>query len=214
MTARTPWASVTATASERLVPAVAGALARLVDERAVAIPLLDEAARRPLLAAARDLPYRGAKALAGTPERPVRQDFFLATALPPASAFHRFAGELEGLLKDSAARLDSDPLGPELRLNDLVVQRYDAGSAGISPHRDHVRYRILVALVALSGTARFVLSADRAGRDPRAIAIAPGSLLLMTAPGFAGGGDRPFHALDRIDSERVSLGLRFDSGKT
>ena len=41
--------------------------------------------------------------------------------------------------------------------------------------------------------------------------IAPGSLLLMRAPGFAGREDRPFHFLNEVAEERVCLGLRYDT---
>ena len=66
-----------------------------------------------------------------------------------------------------------------------------------------------MALISLSGSGRFTLSADRAGRSPREVPIEPGSALLMVAPGFAGDRRRPFHALDRITRERYSLGLRY-----
>jgi len=202
-------ASATATASEHLVPDVAAALARLAGEQAVALPLLGDAERAPLLAAARALSYRRATAVTGTEQARVYQDFFLTTALAPDDLFHRYAARLTALLKAGAALLDPSPLGPGFELNDLILQRYEAGSAGITPHRDHLRYRELVALVALSGGARFLITADRAGSEPRGLAIAPGSLLLMLAPGFAGCRERPFHALDRIESERYSLGLRY-----
>jgi hypothetical protein len=36
-------------------------------------------------------------------------------------------------------------------VNDYIVQRYPAGCAGMSPHRDHIRYTGLVAIVMLGG---------------------------------------------------------------
>jgi alkylated DNA repair dioxygenase AlkB len=102
------------------------------------------------------------------------------------------------------------PLAAAPSLNDLVVQRYAAGSRGITPHRDHVRYRNLVAIVTLAGQARFFVCRERSGTDAREVAIPPGSLLLMRAPGFAGRSDRPFHFLSDVTSTRVCVGIRHD----
>ena len=99
------------------------------------------------------------------------------------------------------------------RLNDIAVQRYAAGSAGISPHRDHLRYRRLVVLLSLSGRARLFVCDDREGRGAEEVSIAPGRLLLMRAPGFAGSDARPFHFLSDVTAARYGLGLRHDRTK-
>jgi alkylated DNA repair dioxygenase AlkB len=117
---------------------------------------------------------------------------------------------LEDLVARALARLDPPPLPAPPPLNDLVVQRYAVGSRGITPHRDHLRYRDLVALVNLAGRARFFICADRSGRDAREIPLPPGSVLLMRAPDFAGRSDRPFHMLSEVTETRISLGLRHD----
>ena len=90
------------------------------------------------------------------------------------------------------------------------AERYAPGSRGITPHRDHLRYGGLVALVILSGDGRFCLCRDRCGSNAREIAAGPGDALLMRAPGLAGSSDRPFHFLDQITKERLSFGLRWD----
>ena len=71
-----------------------------------------------------------------------------------------------------------------------------------------------MALVTLSGNARFCLCDDRAGRGARELPCPPGSLLLMRAPGFGNRRDRPFHFLDRVTRPRLSLGLRHDARVT
>lgn len=189
--------------------ALAAAIARLPEEDAVALQLLDESARLPLLEAARQLPYRPARPLVGEGARLVRQDFELSVTFPDGSPFHGLAAALEGLLRRALGRLSPRPLA-EIELNDLIVQHYQPGSAGITPHRDHVRYEGLVALVNLAGRASFCVCADRSGSGARELEDRPGVLLLMRAPGFAGRRDRPFHFLKDVSEERYSLGLRHD----
>ena len=92
-----------------------------------------------------------------------------------------------------------------------MVQRYASGSKGISPHRDHIRYRGLIALLVLSGHGRYFICADREGSAAREIPAPPGYLILMRAPDFANRKDRPFHYLTDITSERYSFGIRYDS---
>ena len=194
---------------------LAGALTRLDAEHAVSLPLLSAHARRRLIGATTRLPYRPATPVIGAGANAVRQDFELCMAIPETSLLHVFAAALERLLNAALDRLESQPLAKPLdhplRLNDLIVQRYPTDSIGITAHRDHVRYRDLVALVTLSGAARICLCDDRAGRGAREIPCPPGSLLLMRAPGFAGKRDRPFHFIDRVTRPRLSLGLRHDA---
>jgi hypothetical protein len=195
---------------------LAGALARLDAEPAASLPLLDNHARRRLIGATTRLPYRPATPVIGAGANAVRQDFELCMAIPERSLLRAFAAALERLLNAALDRLEPRPLGQPLRLNDAIVQRYPKGSFGITAHRDHIRYRDLVALVTLSGSARFCLCDDRAGRGARELPCPPGHLLLMRAPGFSfgdrgGRGDRPFHFLDRVTRSRLSLGLRHDA---
>ena len=189
---------------------LAGALARLAREDAVSLPLLSADDCAILTAIAEELPYRQATPVIGEGARRVQQDFELSMDFAPDHPFHRFAAALEGLTAAALATLDPPPLGPAPPFNDLIVQRYAAGSAGITPHRDHIRYRGLVAIVTLAGRARFCVCAERSGRDAREVPIPPGSLLLMRAPGFAGRDNRPFHLLDQVVEERICLGLRHD----
>ena len=190
--------------------ALAGALARLPVEGAVALPLIGEAACQELLAACARLAYRPARPLVGQGERAVQQDFEICMTVPPDSPLRAFAGALERLLNNALRRLAPPPLD-DVVLNDFAVQRYRAGSSGISPHRDHLRYRGLVVLVNLVGRGRFFICDNRAGDDARELPDYPGCLLLMRQPPFAGLSDRPFHFLKDISEPRVSLGLRHDT---
>ena len=191
-------------------PRLADAIARLKAEDALSLPLISEATRAALLAASQDLAYRPAKPRVGEGPRVVLQDFEICMDIPKNSAFQRFALAFEQLTNEALARLDPRPCDA-LRYNNLVVQRYDPGPVGITPHRDHICYEGLVSLVILSGSARFLVSADRSGRGAREIPNPPGCLLLMRGAGFAGLKNRPFHQLRDIESDRVSFGIRYDS---
>ena len=189
---------------------LAGSLARLAAEDAVSLALLSDAACKDLLAASRGLSYRSARPVIGTGDKAVHQDFELCMNPPPPGPFHACARALERLLEAALAWLPDPPLAAAPPLNDVVVQRYRPGALGITPHRDHVRYRELVAILTLAGRARFYVCKERSGTDSHEVPIPPGSLLLMRAPGFAGRGDRPFHFLKDITRQRVCLGLRHD----
>lgn len=190
---------------------LAAAIERLAGEDAVALPFLSEAARLGLLAEARPLPYRTARPVIGEGERVVRQDFGICMTIAAESPLHALLRATSDVLEAALARLNPRPLEPPLRLNDIVVQRYAPGSAGISPHRDHVRYVGLVALVPLAGDGQLYVCTRRDGANAYAVPAAPGDLVLMRAPGLHGRTDRPFHGLRAITAERYSVGLRQDS---
>ena len=232
--ASTPWAFATVTGSEPTrsdgaiagpgpvgasngevfafsapVEALSAALQQLRSEAAVSLPVLSEATRASLLSAAKVLPYRPGTAVIGEGDRRVYQDFSLSVAFQADDIFHRFATAFGRIVTRAAQALSPTPLSAGFRFNDLILQHYQVGAAGITPHRDHITYRELVALISLSGSGRFTLCDDRAGTGARRVPIPPGSALLMVAPGFDGRRDRPFHALTDITQERYSLGLRY-----
>jgi hypothetical protein len=193
---------------------MAAAIERLADEDAVVLPFLTETARLELLAAARALPYRTARPVVGEGERVVRQDFDICMAIPADSPLHALRRTTSDVLEAALALIKPRPLDHALCLNDIVVQRYAPGSAGISPHRDHLRYVGLVALVPLAGDGRFYVCASRDGAAAHEVLTAPGDLILMRAPGLHGRTDRPFHGLGAVTAERYSVGLRQDSTRS
>ena len=191
---------------------IARAISACVAEGASAVPILSRSECRELASAANALPgWRPARPVVGEGERRVLQDFALTQDFPDDSAYRAAAARIGAALAEGAQRLQPNPLPAGFRINDLILQRYAPGSRGITPHRDHLRYRGLVALVVVSGDGRFCLCADRSGAAAREIAARPGDLLLMRAPGLAGSTERPFHFLDRIAAERLSFGLRWDT---
>ena len=119
---------------------LADAIARLGTEDVSALPLLDDGARRHLAQAAARLPFKASTPVVGEGERAVRQAFQYCVTLPQNSLLRAFASCLERRLNDSLTLLDPPPLAGAIRLNDFIVQRYQLGSVGITPHRDHVKY--------------------------------------------------------------------------
>jgi hypothetical protein len=190
---------------------LAEALAATARDDAASLPLLHAEATRRLLRACKSLPYRAARPLVGAAGQEVRQDFELSVDIGPEDPLRRLARALTDVTNAALALLPAGLLPGGIDYNDLIVQRYQAGSAGITPHRDHIRYIGLVALVTFAGTADLLLCADRAGSNPRAFPMAPGVLTLMRAPGFGGRNDRPFHCVAALQEPRVSLGLRHDT---
>lgn len=189
---------------------LASALRRVGAGGAASLPFLAEATRRRLVGAAGGLSFRAASPVIGEGERAVMQDFEICMTVPRDSAFHAVAAALGRLVDEALALLEPPPLARPFVFNDVVVQRYPAGSFGITAHRDHVKYVGLVALVPLNGAARFFLCAERSGRGAREIPAPSGGLLLMRAPGFAGSRERPFHLVREVTEQRLSLGLRHD----
>ena len=192
--------------------AMAAALDCVAREDAAVLPLLAPADCRPFIEAGRDLSFRSARPVIGEGERAVYQDFDICLSIPQPHPLWRLAQAVERLVADALAAMGAPPL-EALALNDLVLQRYPPGARGITPHRDHVRYVGLVAIVQLSGDGRFGLCADRGGADSRVLEAGPGDGILMRAPGFGSVKHRPFHFLDGITVERYSLGMRCDRTK-
>jgi hypothetical protein len=192
---------------------IADAILECVAEGAAAVRILPQPDCAELALAGLALPgWRAARPVVGEGDRQVFQDFELTVQFPEASPFRALAQVIERVLADAAGRMEPNPLPDGFGINDLILQRYRPGSRGITPHRDHLRYRGLVALLIVSGDGRFCLCADRRGARAREVPALPGDLLLMRAPGLAGSSDRPFHFLDRITVERLSFGLRWDTG--
>ena len=191
---------------------IAEAIGRLADEDVAALPLLSREKCSDLVLAAGKLTFRRASPIVGSPGRRVRQDFDLTVDFPPQSPFRHLATALDALLAQACARLHPPAVDPAIgfHLNDLILQRYPAGSEGITPHRDHVNYKGLVAVVPLSGSGAFYVCADREGNGRREVAAPVGSLVLMRAPGYRCDRPRPFHFVSNIGAERYSFGLRHD----
>src|SRR5690606_31753207 len=125
--------------------AYARALDQVMREGAAFLPWLGAAdTARLLQSCAEGLTYRAARPLVGTAGREVRQDFELTMEIPPAHPLRAVARQLTAATLAALESMTPNPLPQGLEFNDLIVQRYAPGSAGITPHRDHLRYVGLV----------------------------------------------------------------------
>ena len=185
-------------------------IARLAIEDALAVPYLTVKECAELVESCEQLTFRDARPVLGKPGQEVYQDLELTTYIPEDSPLLALAKRLEADLQVALDRLDPAALDYPFVINDFIVQRYAPGQQGITPHRDHIRYRGLVAIIVLSGAGRFWVCDDREGGNARAIPEFPGVLLLMRAPDFAGHINRPFHGLSDITETRYSFGMRHD----
>ncbi len=192
---------------------LAEALATMARERlpTISLPCLEADDLQRLHRSCSRLTYREARPVVGSGERAVMQDFDLTNIIPANCLVRDLARQLEGLAARAVERLSTPLLDSPPLFDDLIVQRYPKGSRGITPHRDHLRYTGLVALMTVSGRARLFTCEDRAGTAAEEVDISPGRLVLMPAPGFAQRGDRPFHFLKDVTRTRISLGLRHDT---
>ena len=185
-------------------------LDRLEREDAVAVPALTAEYRAWLLVEARTTRFRDARPVVGRGERLVRQRMGVHDGFGPDSRFHDLTRRYQAAWDEWLASMAPYPFESPLVFNDLMLQVYEPGETGITPHMDRTAYRNLICLFVLEGRGRFGICEDRSGRGARIIAHEPGDVVLTRAPGFMGSDDRPFHFLDRITERRYVFGLRHE----
>ena len=185
-------------------------LDRLEREDAIAVPALTGAYRAWLLEEARTAPFREARPMVGRGGRLVRQRMGVHNGFGFDSRFHDLTRHYQAMWDTWLACVAACPFESPLVFNDLMLQVYEPGETGITPHMDRTSYRNLICLFVLEGRGRFGICEDRSGRGARIIAHQPGDVVLTRAPGFRGSDHRPFHFLDRITERRYVFGLRHE----
>ena len=128
----------------------------------------------------------------------------------PESRFRDLTGHYQTLWNDWLGSVAPYPFESRLVFNDLMLQVYEPGETGITPHMDRTDYRNLICLFVLEGRGRFGVCTDRSGRGARIVAHEPGDVVLTRAPGFRDSDHRPFHFVDRITERRYVFGLRHE----
>ena len=105
-------------------------------------------------------------------------------------------------------------------LNSICVHRYPNSENGLTAHRDDSRFRNVVMILTLKGSAEFFVgkSVEDIGEherrivNPEVIRPVAGSLILQRAPrNNDEKGLRPFHAVGPITEERISLIFQADN---
>lgn len=174
----------------------------------VSVPLLPAATRTLLLAEALSYAYERRESVVGPAN--VRQDLSGVDRFPDGSLFFELRDQFQRLFTE---KFREHPEGPTLfstplHFNDVSLQRYEPGSLGITPHLDARSCINLVCVFTLTGSARFCLCEDRSGGHPMELNAAPGTVILLRAPGFQGSNRRPFHFVTDIKDLRIAFGLR------
>lgn len=176
---------------------------------ATSIRLLDEDFRVALLKEAQDYTYEPEDEIVGSGGRVVRQQLSSFEDFPKDSAYILLKNSFQDLLEERLARLGTYPFEMALGFNSMVLQRYEEGAIGVTPHRDGLSYINLVCVFVIGGQGSFYVCSDRSGNDSIEIDASPGNVIFMRAPGFLGSEDnRPFHYVTDIREPRYTFGLR------
>ena len=188
---------------------IASILKDLTSLGATSAKVLDEDFRVSLLKEAEDHDYEPEDEIVGSSNRVVRQQVSSFDGFLEDSGYVLLKNSFQDLLEQSLAQLGTHPFETALSFNSMVLQRYEEGSLGITPHKDRLSYRNLVCVFVIDGKGRFYVCSDRSGRDSIEIDASPGNVILMRAPGFLGSEDeRPFHYVTDIRGPRYTFGLR------
>lgn len=175
---------------------------------ATSVRILTKGFRMSLLQEAETYTYKKEEEIVGSGDRIVRQQMASLHSFSEESDYVRLKKSFQALLDDLLTDIEAYPYEKLLHFNSMVLQKYERGSIGITPHRDSLRYINLVCIFNIGGRGRFYICSDRSGRDAREIDASPGNVILMKAPGFLGFKDRPFHYVTDIQETRYTFGLR------
>ncbi len=185
---------------------IASIVDRIDREGAVTVAAIDPCRALDIHWAAMNLPFVPQAELVSRGR--VRQQVEICDAFPDYYPMAIAARKITAELSEAFSRLDPSPFATPFEPNDVVLQRYPAGSVGITPHHDGISRINLVCVLVVSGDGTFRLHDDRNGTNPREIFAPPGHLILMKAPGFRGTERGPFHSIANIVRGRLILGIR------
>ena len=172
------------------------------------MPLLEEGARLELLQEASSYCYVEQTAVVGAGDRIVKQEYSSFEAFPESSLYRSLMTEFQVLINEAMFGLANNPFTVPLQFNGMVLQRYEPGQLGITPHRDSYSAINLICIFNIDGQGKFYLCGDRMGTNSVEIDTTPGNVIFLRAPGFLLSKRRPFHYLTDIRSTRYSFGLR------
>jgi hypothetical protein len=179
---------------------------------ATSVRILSEDFRISLLKEAESYAYTPEDEIVGSGDRIVRQQMGSFDDFSDGSKYTLLKNSFQALLDGCLADLEAYPFETRLGFNSMVLQKYEKGAIGITPHRDGLSYINLVCVFNIGGQGRFFICSDRSGKDARKVDASPGNVVLLRAPGFFRSRDRPFHFVTDIQETRYTFGLRQKSG--
>jgi len=182
----------------------------VADHGAASVPLLSIGCCRQLLTEIETNSYKFTEEAReqGTEGARVYQELATFVDFPDDSVFVLLRDVFEVCLDNYADTLPLYPFSHMPLFNTCTLARYPAGSIGITPHRDPLRYKNLICIFILEGNGKFFLCKDRSGQNPQEIAAPAGNVIFLRAPGFRGINTRPFHFVTGIHTMRYSFVLR------
>lgn len=186
------------------------AIEKLSEYGATSLKMLPEDFRIALLEEASGYTYQPLREVVGSGENVVRQQMGMFTNFAQESKYILMKDSFQTWLIKHLKQLKHYPFETPLNLNAFELLRYEAGSLGITAHRDGFRYKNLICIFIIGGKGKFFVCSDRSGGDSREIDASPGNVILMRAPGFLGQNERPFHYVRDIHETRYVFGLRQD----
>ena len=170
--------------------------------------ILQEEFRLSLLSEAQLYPYEQAEEIVGSGDQEVHQQLGIFQDFTDDSHFLSLRIAFQDFLEQRFNAFPEYAFEERLNFNSMTLQKYPAGSQGISPHRDRAIYINLICIFILGGEGRFFVCQDRSGRDAVEVVSAPGWVILMRAPGFYQTKSRPYHFVKDILGDRYTFGLR------
>lgn len=176
---------------------------------ATSVKLLTEEFRLDLRKTAVGYSYQPQQEVVGRSNRLVYQQVSSLDYFSEETPFSQLRRAFQALLEQRLAEVVPYPFATSLHFNAMVLQKYEKGALGITPHLDGKRYVNLVCIFVLEGEGKFYVCDNRAGDNPREIDATLGKVIFMRAPGFRGmENNRPFHFVTNISSDRYTLTLR------
>ena len=119
-----------------------------------------------------------------------------------------YARKFNNRIKFLAKQYRFNLFKPMLDFNEFIVNKYEKGSVGITPHRDNAYFKNLIAIIVLDGAGDFYICDDRDRKNSRLKKTVPGSCILMVAPGFMNQNIQPMHYMTNVTEDRYVLCLR------
>jgi hypothetical protein len=175
---------------------------------ATSVPLLSEDFRLALLQEAASYPYTPQAEVVGNGNQTVRQQLSSFADFPASTLYNQLKNAFQNLLDEHLTAVKTYPFATKLNFNTMVLQKYELGSIGITPHRDRSRYINLVCIFNIGGQGKFYLCDDRLGSNAKTIDSSPGNVIFLKAPGFMNSLERPFHYVNDIQTTKFTFGLR------
>jgi hypothetical protein len=176
---------------------------------AASLSILKDDFKIALLKEAEGYEYKPIDEVVGSGDRVVRQQLSSFRDFATGSRYLWLRDSFQELIERCLAGLQQYPFQTALNFDSMMLQKYEKGSLGITPHKDGLSFINLVCVFVIGGRGRFYICSDRTGRDAKEIDASPGDVILMRAPGLFGDEDnRPFHYVADIQERRYTFGLR------